>query len=205
MPSLKLFFRNVAIAIAITLFGPPALAIQIDHGSYIEDTGTGLDWLKLTETLNISFGDRATIPELSAGWRYATQEEVGSLYQEFGALPANYNIFYDPASASAAESMLNLFGRTYVDVADSWFDYLWGVIEEGASPTAVITPWVGWEDDEPSGIFALNSILTVYAPDYSDPALGHWLVRDAQVPETSAALILGAGLIGLSLIRYRRN
>jgi hypothetical protein len=64
-----------------------ANAAIIDLGNITRDTATGLEWLDVTETYGVSYGDVQT--QLGAagslyGWRYATEAELGALVINFG-------------------------------------------------------------------------------------------------------------------------
>ena len=64
-----------------------ANAVIIDHGSFVSDPATGLDWLDLTATAGLSYNDvSAQLGTGGAfeGWRYATVSELSTLWTAFG-------------------------------------------------------------------------------------------------------------------------
>src|SRR3954468_17360248 len=70
-------------------FATPAAATTIleDHGSYTVDTSTGLAWLDLTETTNLSYNDvhdDVFTSFMSQGWRFATAAELSQLFADVG-------------------------------------------------------------------------------------------------------------------------
>jgi len=68
------------------MLSAPSHADIIDHQSYTTDTQTGLDWLDVTETINMSYNDVEKLLEPGKklqGFRYATAEE-------FNAFVGNY-------------------------------------------------------------------------------------------------------------------
>lgn len=198
-------------AIILFVITPLAQASYIDYGNWIEDSGTGLDWLKLTETTGVSYDDRGSISYLSEGWRYASLNEIEALFVEFGGMADASDGTY----ISAAQAFLDAFGPTFVDVNDSWLDYSWGfsATPDPAYAGNFFTPWVGVDDgmffgsDSVNGIFALTSpsLDTTYASGASDSTLGHWLVRTTAVPEPHTALLLLLGLVATTFFRQGRK
>ncbi len=67
-----------------------ASALYIDGDTYFTDTSTGLNWLKLTETIDRSIPDIQRQLEIGgeyAGWKYATEAQLEELLIGFGATP----------------------------------------------------------------------------------------------------------------------
>ena len=201
-------FRMYSAACAAVIgfmISTSAIAAQIDFGTYVRDSATGLDWLKPSETAGISFDNRLTIPELSNGWRYATRSELQTLFEEF-APAVEFEIWANPNVANEASDFLAVFGTTYDDPPGSnWFDYVWAYIDEQYSATEYYTPWVGWEGETNTyGMFAVSSLDISY-PSYGDSTMGHWLVTTSPVPVPSSISFMALGLAGLVWARRRRT
>ncbi|MCB1736271.1 MAG: hypothetical protein H6981_11685 [Gammaproteobacteria bacterium] len=196
---------RIAAMTALLLLAGNAHSAYIDQGIYVQDTVGGMDWLKLTETTGVSYDNRNTISYLSQGWRHATKAEVGSLFADFIPNAAEWDINYNPNIANQAGAFVNLFGTTYNNTG-GWFNYVWGFTSDVNSLNGEMwAPWVGWDNLGNSfGIVGFDTLDPDYASSYSEPSMGHWLVR-ASVAETSVptpaalALILG----GLALVRRR--
>ena len=57
-------------------------ATIIDNGSYTTDTITGLDWLDVTMTLNMSVNEVSNDTRF-IGWRYATTNDLNNLVTDY--------------------------------------------------------------------------------------------------------------------------
>ncbi len=73
--------HNGFIILLTFIFSFPLYAEIIDNGRFTTDTDTGLDWLDVTETVNMSYND--VIKEMGIGgkfegFRYATAEEFNT-------------------------------------------------------------------------------------------------------------------------------
>jgi len=80
-----------AAPLATYLLSCAANAAVLDHGNYIEDTDTGLYWLKLDATQNRSYNDIADklgYQEEFEGWRFAELPELETLILNYG-IPSN--------------------------------------------------------------------------------------------------------------------
>ena len=68
----------LALTLGSTLGLSPAKATLINDGTYVDDTTTGLDWLDLTQTTNLSYNTVSSeLGTTFAGWSFATIAEVG--------------------------------------------------------------------------------------------------------------------------------
>lgn len=80
----------VCVYLASASFNASATVVPVsivDHGTYVNDTVTGWDWLDLTQTVNMSYD--LVISEMGTGgqfegWSYATRSELGTLWTAFG-------------------------------------------------------------------------------------------------------------------------
>lgn len=165
------------------------------------DTNSGLDWLDLTETNNLSrdFVLTQLVPGgLFEGFRYATSSEVVALWQNLGvdvsAGATGLISGEDPGVLSGA----NLFGNIWCEF--NCTDIPYGV-------TGITS------DQHPSLSYAYNSIGAYYygTDDYTDyyregstyyttsgaaVYMGHYLVTTA-VPVPATIWLFGSGLLGL--------
>ena len=173
------------------------------------DTITGLEWLDLTETRNISrdyvltqFGSGGEF----AGYRYATSAEVVDLWSNFGI---NLNASAPFGSTGVNSNLItatSILGNPMCDYVCSWYPY-------GA---------LGFTSDHPSGDPTLYYELgSYYYPDSNTTyyvrtgqvatsssgnsgILSHYLVV-AQVPVPPTLWLFGSGLLGLFGISRRKK
>lgn len=115
---------------AVFLSFSPAQAILIDNGSMTLDTGTGLEWLDLTESINRSFdnvsGQFGAGGDF-AGWRHANFAIVSTLFVNAG-FPDGCDV--SPASPDMFQA-IQLFGQTLSNQSDD-------VVQVGTSVASTI-------------------------------------------------------------------
>lgn len=210
--------RFLLLFIALTI-AVPVHAALVDKGSFTTDTGSGLDWLDLTETDNMSMLDAVAA---NSGWRLATESEVQGLFaQLFDGYYANdafgigYSYSYDgPTYADQIEDILNmqsLFGVSIVE-GQTW-QYTMGMyLDDGACYGDPCVRLLGAR-------YINSTYHMVYGPDYwpsdsqelnntyydinSDAAWGTFLVRSTVVPIPAAAWLFTSALAGLGFFRRR--
>jgi hypothetical protein len=181
-----------------------AQANIIDHGAYLSDTGTGLDWLDLTATQGQSYNTvLGAMP--AGGWHYASLADVATLFTDAGGTPP-YNFTGNNGQAflqgAATNLLLNLMGDT------GFFG-----LPAGAGLTSDIDlavgccgPYPNWlavyTDLPPTTNYLLIPFLELY-PDSSDASVGSFLIRTSNVPEPVTLSLFGAGMMGLIGLRRR--
>ena len=122
-------FLSKAIAVAFTSIVFPTLSfgdvtlVSADwknqgDGLITYDTSSGLDWLDLTETTNMSFNFVTTQLDeggIFDGWRYANEAEVLGLFDSAGFIMPHYTEFEStPEQVNAVKTLISLMGETGV-------------------------------------------------------------------------------------------
>jgi len=178
-----------AALIAVDLF-------TAGDGLITRDTETGLDWLDLTATLNLSYNDiEADVGGwISLGIRHATGSEVCGLFVHALA-PAPC------PSATSASGSGNLVAtlQGFVGITDSGVRAIAsnGMFDDGEPSDGVGYGQVGYSVLSMSSQSSVreNQVFAASASGY----VGHWLVRP--VPEPSTGLLLAAGLAAFAVRR----
>ncbi len=178
----------------------------IDHGPYLTDTGTGLDWLGLTATQGLSYNSvSGAMP--AGGWHFATLADVSTLFTDAGGVgPYNFSGANGNAlvEGTAASLLISLMGDT------SPFD-----LPGGAGLTSDVDTSIGgsgpfphfvavYTDFPPTSDYLLVPFGSL-DPNTPDPTVGSFLVRNTQVPEPITLSLFGAGLAGAIGLRRRRK
>ncbi|WP_028319673.1 VPLPA-CTERM sorting domain-containing protein [Desulfobulbus elongatus] len=172
-----------------------ALVAQNDDvfgdGSLTLDTGTGLLWLDLSITSDLTHSCVSTqfgVDGDFAGYRYATADEVVTVVDT--ALSASTDIF------AAAEYLGSFVGSTSYFAG---YPEMLAMIESGQAAGMTVF----YSSGQPiyrSGIFG-----TTYGDQFHYSGVSHWLVRESSpVPIPAAAWLPGAGMVGLIGVRRKR-
>ena len=182
----------------LCILGLPVQAALVDNGSYTTDTVSGLDWLDLTATENLSVSDALAA---NSGWRLATNSEVEDLFYQ------SFDGFYATNINGRSDSDQNPYADQLEDVLN--WESLFGSID-GRSFGMYMDENAEWEF---IGIFrnANYSYTRIYGLDTDftfSPSVGaQWrstlLVREV-VPIPAAVWLFGSALISISPIRRKR-
>lgn len=194
-----------ALCLSFASAGACAALISNDLNSTADglltlDTDTGLEWLDLSETFNMSVAD--VQPLISSGgsldsFRLAQATEVHGLMANAG-LPISTStgtISYSAADLGAADVLTALLGETVGRHYGASYRGARGhLLDNGA--------------DRVVGYYTINDnrLFNDYFANNSEwPGAGVWLVRSANaVPEPGTMAALGLALAGLGLTRRRK-
>jgi hypothetical protein len=215
MKAIQLLVFTVAIGLATTLHADLVGVDLHTPGDQLLtlDSSTGLEWLDLKPTLNLSLSQMKSLSSTSgefSEFRLAT-------VTEFDALLDHASV---PHTLSAADDSAGITNVTR-------FQGFFGAIAKPIIPGPIFPPvgkgyyTVGFVQDSTPDSFALARVF-IYdydsGPemydvfDYTfgpspivDPLIGYFLVRSVPVPEPAAfSLYTGAALLLLCLVRRRR-
>jgi len=193
--------RTVITASALVL-STSVNAALIDNGIYSTDDVSGLEWLDLNITRNVSYSSSLSS---NPGWRHATNTEVENLFSvAFDGYysnntiddrsDSNNGIVYSD-QASDVSNFNSLFGTTYSNTANLWSFGMY--MDENNILRAMGAAM------EPSGEGYTSVLGMDFSADLSSSIetghtnLGFYMVRTTVVPVPAAAWLFGSGLIGL--------
>lgn len=172
------------------------------------DSKTGLEWLDLTETINLNFND-VFEKTLSGGiyddWQIANNADVTQLWNNAGINIITFNLLasnYEPVNY-----LLDFLGRTHFDPIVVDYSLSWGRTNNSYSANMHNVTLL-WETDlynRPEGLAAINTNPQQQPNDVSSPTMGTYLFRVAQIPEPPAIAIMGLGLLGLFGVSRRKE
>lgn len=208
--------KYFAATVLVTVFSVPMIAnaalVEVDWqitGDYLitRDTISGLDWLDLTETNNMS--RNYVLTQLGSGgqfdgWRYASSAETVALWANFGVdlstTPLGPTSGLDPSIVIAAET-------------------LGGILDEPSLPywTLGLT-----SDNNPMNTFHYARLGALYISDFNwtifsgvdgeyiatydaNEVTSHYLVQTSPVPVPAAVWLFGSGLLGLISVAKRKK
>lgn len=196
--------RALLAAAALALFGSSTGAAVIGSFDGLIDSDTGLEWLDVTVNENLSYNTMigSNLNGYgSQGYRYATVFEVGTLFENAGAiLPALGTIRTDPANFAVGDLLISFLGANQTTSTNTFIQAVTGTNAPNGGQYA---PWIRGT----STLAPATLSFGAYQPGDSvgNSALGHWLVRETTVVPLPASLpLLLAGLGGLGLVARRR-
>lgn len=201
---------------AILAFGANHLSaaiIQADFASpgdnlLVHDTGTGLDWLRITATTNISYNTLVSTQLATGGiyegFAHASQSQINTLFTNAGIDVIGGN---DPSNADGIGLLIALFGYTNLNAFSASTQGIYALSNTaGSHETAFIQQ--GQQPPGPAFNFAFAPAVGNNISDGSAVLnVGHWLVRSQdveEVPEPSTLVLAGMAVANLLVLRRRR-
>lgn len=184
-----------AALVALALAAPAqAEIVEADlaapgDGLVTRDTGTGLDWLDLTETTGLSYDDilAGVGGWTDSGWRHATTVELCDLLPEIGLAPAPCPGSTGSVAGNQVAPHLGLLGTTNPGAG---FQESLGVFDDGALPAVGLADLEHIDNIDQSEIAVTVNGLP--GSSISSSIIGHFLVRTTPavpaLPGSAAAL-----------------
>jgi len=197
-----------------------------DHGDYLTDTHSGLDWKDATLTVNRSYNDVSS--QLGAGgefegWRYATMNEFVSLIKNYTGLtsiPVDTTILLPAGTALELVTFLGStwdspyqeqYGQSYEDYTGYGLqdDRTYGmVVDDGytGGSTWHAVPFVHYLENPARDLEYVYAAGLFMTDAQTDNVTGSFLVRDtvSAVPVPAAVWLFGSAIAGLGFISRRK-
>lgn len=169
------------LTIALLVLSWSARAELQDHGSYTIDTDTGLQWLDVTESLDISYNEMIVLLDDQTsefyGYRHASGDEAAIFASAVENLPVHIgadSIDFSNGRSAEALTLISLIGETASPSAGS-FSY--GLTSDPANTSNISNYALSVAATDDYGYAAVR--FQSLAADGSNAEVGHMLVKAA--------------------------
>ena len=189
--------RALFLGISLIVTPPSVMADFIDNGTYIYDTSTGLDWYKLTNTVNQSYDSVSQkLSTTLTDWQFATSSQVANLFSEFG-LPQENLQPIDSRIASYDSKIVE-----FASIFEPGYGYFGGFYGKKINNLAYLALAI------PDWAIESSTVGDTRYADLVYEGTGSFLVRNdvasvAAVPAPSAVWLFASGLLGLFGLKRR--
>jgi hypothetical protein len=169
-------------------------------GSLTVDSLTGLQWLDLDLSTDISYNSMLT--ELGgggfyAGYRYATASEVESLFISASVVDVNSG---SAANVAPAQNLITLLGATQ---SFRGTEEIFG-ITGSMTTTGAVSGMLDHSFNNGVAFYDVNAVSgPTYGLDYSAGSIGNWLVQTSEVPIPSAFILFSSALACLGMLKRK--
>jgi hypothetical protein len=198
----SLFLTALPARAALYLTSDP----QFGPNSVTVDTSTGLGWLGLTESVGLSYDQ--VIADMQPGgifngFRYASSQEVLTLYNSAGITGTGYYALSTPSIST----LISLMGPTGTFNGEPEINGITGTSSGSTQYAAAIYASIG-----PNG--PLLYLVTCgpgigsvsYGDPFSFPDVGSWLVKEVPEPSSAAFVFLAIALpAGVTILRRQAS
>lgn len=211
------------LSMALSLSANAAL-VSVDwqstgDGLLVKDTTTQLEWLKLTETMGMSYADVSSqlgVGGSFEGLRYATNAEVINLFTDYFGIPLGSLTYgevpgyIDPGVRVASETLGDgVSGGTDASSGPNANYILVGYTGELMMDGSrfVLGAHTRWSDTDyftAQDPVPLSAAYDARSAGF-DLARGSYLVRTSVIPLPTAVVLFGSGLLGLTAVARRRK
>lgn len=203
---------RLIMLVVMLVLGLPVNAALVDNGAYTTDSVSGLDWLDLSATFDMTLSDAQAA---NSGWRLATDSEVNNLFSQlfpnFYETASNCNEFTNYCGISDSNNGASADQAARVDN----FVLLFGAAYS-TNPDLIVSRGLYRDDlnnlrymgiiDEYSSNRVFGMDYTAILPeDISVSNIGTYLVRSSVVPIPAAVWLFGSALAGLGWMRRKQT
>jgi len=196
-------FWKVVLGTVTLVLSTNINAALIDNGVFTTDTETGLDWLDLTESTELSFEYVSTQFEVGGqfeGWTYASTNQVEGLFNSAGGAS---HIMQTSLNREPALLLMGLWGTIYQDLEVTAAEFITGTsFDDGRVWRGVVAHDNNGADAD-LGFMSAEYQITEETLVYQDT--GHALVRVSAVPVPAAIWLFSSGLISLIVFTKRKK